>query len=87
MYWWIDRWRKSTAFIDMTLAQQGAYRNLLDEAWLRNGAIPNDARALARASGDAQQWPKLKAIVMKRFRLVNGAWHHDTGVTIALLAA
>ena len=61
MTWWIDRWRQSTAFIDLTLEEQGAYRNLCEEAWLRGGAIPNDPRVLARASGDAVRWPKLKA--------------------------
>jgi hypothetical protein len=40
--WWIDRWRKSTAFTDMTLSNR-AYRNLLDECALR-GPIPDDDR-------------------------------------------
>jgi uncharacterized protein YdaU (DUF1376 family) len=78
MVWWIDRWRQSTAWTDLSLEEQGAYRNLLDEAWLRGGAIPNDPRAIARARGDAQRWPKLKARVMRRFHLVDGAWHNET---------
>ena len=39
-WWWIDRWRKSTAYTDMTAEEQGVYRNLLDELWLRDGVLP-----------------------------------------------
>jgi hypothetical protein len=38
-WWWVDRWRKSTAYTDMTAEQQGVYRNLLDELWLRGGVL------------------------------------------------
>ena len=78
MFWWIDRWRKSTAFTDFTLEEQGAYRNLLEEAWLRGGGIPDDPRVLARASGDVTRWPKVKAKVMRRFHMNDGHWHHET---------
>jgi uncharacterized protein YdaU (DUF1376 family) len=78
LYWWVDRWRKSTAFTDMTLEEQGAYRNLLDEATLRGGALPFDERAIAKASGDAVRWPKLRAVVMKRFTKKRDGWHNDT---------
>lgn len=78
LYWWIDRWRSSSAYMDLDLECQGAYRNLLDEGCLRDGGIPNDPQLLARASGDAARWPKLQARVMRRFQLVDGAWHNDT---------
>jgi uncharacterized protein YdaU (DUF1376 family) len=78
MTWWIDRWRQSTAVVDLSLEEQGAYRNLLDEAWLRGGAIPDDPRVLARASGDAVRWPKIQAKVMARFGLNRGEWRHET---------
>jgi uncharacterized protein YdaU (DUF1376 family) len=78
MLWWIDRWRKSTAFTEMTLEQQGAYRNLLDEAWLRGGPLPNDERVLAKASGDAKRWPRVREVVMKRFRLTEDGWRNET---------
>jgi uncharacterized protein YdaU (DUF1376 family) len=67
LWWWIDSWRKSTAYTDMTLEQQGAYRNLLDEAWLRGGALPRDPRILAKASGDASRWSRLRNVLLKRF--------------------
>ena len=78
MIWWIDRWRKSTAYTDMSATAQGCYRNLIDEAWLRHGAIPNDPRVIARASGDVELWPQVKDTVMRRFYLNDGAWHNET---------
>jgi uncharacterized protein YdaU (DUF1376 family) len=76
--WWIDRWRKSTAYTDMTLEQQGAYRNLLDEAWLRGGPLPLDDRVLAKASGDARRWPKVRGAVLKRFTKTDEGWRNAT---------
>ena len=78
LFWHIDRWRKSTAYTDMTLEQQGAYRNLLDEAWLRGGTLPSDERILAKACGDATRWKALRAVVLARFRKVGNGWHNDT---------
>lgn len=78
LWWWIDRWRKSSAYMDMTLEQQGAYRNLLDEATLRGGALPTDERILAKACGDATRWSKVRDVVMARFTLQPDGWHHAT---------
>lgn len=78
LWWWIDRWRKSSAFVNLSLEEQGAYRNLLDEAWLRGGALPKNDRALAKASGDALRWPRLRKTVMKRFTLKRDGWHNET---------
>lgn len=77
-WWWIDRWQKSTAFKDMTLEEQGAYRNLLDELWLRDGVLPNDERILARLCGDALAWPRVRDAVLKHFRLSAAGWVNDT---------
>jgi uncharacterized protein YdaU (DUF1376 family) len=78
LYWWIDRWRKSTAFIDMTLEQQGAYRNLLDEASLRGGAIPDNEDILAKACGDPRRWRALRDVILARFTLTTDGWRNDT---------
>lgn len=78
LWWWIDRWRKSTAYTDMTLEQQGAYRNLLDEACLRGGPIPNDERILARACGDSSRWRRVRDVVMARFTLTDEGWRNAT---------
>jgi len=76
--WWIDRWRKSTAYTDMTLEQQGAYRNLLEEATLRGGRLPDDDRVLAKACGDPRRWKAVRPIVMKRFELGPDGWRNET---------
>ena len=78
LYWWIDRWRKSTAYADLTLEEQGAYRNLLDEATLRGGPLPDDERILAKASGDATRWRRVRRAVMKRFIKTPDGWRNLT---------
>lgn len=78
LWWWIDRWRKSTAYTDLTLEQQGAYRNLLDEATLRGGPLPDDERILGKASGDALTWKRLRPFVMKYFELKADGWRNET---------
>lgn len=78
LYWWIDRWRQSTAYTDMTLEEQGAYRNLLDEAHLRGGPLPDDQRILAKASGDAVAWPRLRKRIMARFVKTADGWRNVT---------
>jgi len=82
LWWWIDRWRKSSAYMDMTLEQQGAYRNLLDEATLRGGPLPDDERVLAKACGDARAWRRLRPVVMSRFALQADGWHNETLDTV-----
>ena len=77
-WWWIDRWRKSTAYTDMTCEERGAYRELLDELWLRNGVIPADDRILARIVGDAEAWKRVREVVLRRFRLTPEGYRNDT---------
>ena len=78
LFWWIDRWRRSTAYMDMSLEEQAAYRNLLDEAALRGGALPANERTLAKASGDATRWPKVRKAVMQKFTKHDDGWHNET---------
>jgi uncharacterized protein YdaU (DUF1376 family) len=78
LLWWIDRWRASSAYTDLTLEEQAAYRNLLDEGALRGGPIPNDDHILAKACGDPRRWPKLKPKVLARFQLTAEGWRNAT---------
>jgi uncharacterized protein YdaU (DUF1376 family) len=78
LMWWIDRWRKSTAYTEMTLEQQAGYWNLLDEATLRGGPLPNDDRILARACGDVRRWKYIKPAILKRFTLGADGWRNET---------
>lgn len=78
LWWWIDRWRQSTAYIDMTLEEQGAYRNLLDDAALRGGPLPDDEHVLAKACGDPRRWPRVRTKVMTHFALTPDGWRNTT---------
>ena len=77
-WWWIDRWRKSTAYTGLTLEEQGAYRNLLDELWLRDGVLPKNERYLANVSGDAVRWPAIRDKVMAYFTEAVDGWRNET---------
>lgn len=78
LFWWIDRWRTSAAFREMTLEEQGAYRNLLDEAHLSGGLLPNDDRVLAKACGDATRWQHVRDHVLAKFTLTADGWRNKT---------
>lgn len=82
LLWWIDRWRTSAAFREMTLEEQGAYRNLLDEAYLSGGVLPNDERILAKACGDATRWPAVRDQVLAKFTLTRAGWQNETLSTV-----
>jgi len=77
-WWWIDRWRRSTAYTDMTAEEQGVYRNLLDECWLRGGVIPDDDFALKKISGDPDAWPRVRKKVLARFEKCEGGLRNET---------
>lgn len=82
-WWWIDRWRKSTAYTDMTAEEQGLYRNLLDEIWLRpDHIIPKDARILAKVSGDPEAWRRSGEKVLQWMQRVPGGWTHETALEV-----
>lgn len=78
VWWWPDRWLKSSAFLTMTLEEQGAYRNILDALWLRGGELPADERILAKACGDAARWPEVRAKVLRYLVKVGNTYRNDT---------
>jgi uncharacterized protein YdaU (DUF1376 family) len=78
LWWWIDRWRSSSAFADLSLEEQGALRNLFDAAWLRGGGLPTDERVLARESGDPLAWERVRGAVLTRFTLADGLLRNAT---------
>lgn len=73
MWWLIDRWRTLAA--GLTAREQGAYRNLLDEAWKRNGPLPLDDAELARLSGARDEWPTVRDRVLAKFVETPAGWH------------
>jgi len=83
VWWWTDRWRKSTAYTDMTAEEQGLYRNLLDEIWHRpNGVIPDDPRILENISGDKRAWKRSGKKVLLWMQKVPGGWTNDTALEV-----
>lgn len=78
LWWWIDRWRKSTAYTDMSLEEQGAYRNLLDEATLRGGTLPDNEAILEKACGNMRAWRRVRRAVLSHFELTPAGWRNVT---------
>lgn len=82
-WWWIDRWRNSTAYTDMTAEEQGLYRNLLDEVWMRpDHVIPDDQRVLARISGDHEAWKRSGRKVLQWMKKVPNGWTHIVALEV-----
>jgi uncharacterized protein YdaU (DUF1376 family) len=82
-WWWIDRWRKSTAYTDMSPEQRGMYRDLLDEVWLRKEhTIPDDDLILGRIVGDPDAWKRQRETILHHFRRVEGGWTNDTALEV-----
>lgn len=73
VFWWVDRWRNSSAFVDMTAEEQALFRNLNDEVWLRDDHVIPES-SLARASGFPDLWPRLGDRVLKFMKKVDGGW-------------
>jgi hypothetical protein len=78
LFWWIDRWRTSEAYMALNAAEQGMYRNLLDEAWLRKGLLPLDDAHLAAASGHPLEWPAGRAKILACFTRSESGYRHTT---------
>jgi uncharacterized protein YdaU (DUF1376 family) len=77
-FWWIDRWRQSSAYMDMSAEERGVYRELIDELWLREGAIPNDEKLFVRLSGSQETWERVKETVLSRFYLTTQGYRNKT---------
>ena len=67
--WYTADWLNSDARLEMTIAEQGIYRNLLDQLWERGGQIPASHDKLAFLAGvstaeiDAA-WPVLSKYII-----------------------
>lgn len=76
--WYARDFLSSTAHATMTLEEQGAYRNLLDRAWIDDPpcSLPDDDDELARLSGAGDRWPEMapkirRWFIVKKQRLWN----------------
>lgn len=63
-WFWTDRWMTSSAFL-LPMEPRGLYREMLTQAWMRGGSLPNDHEAIQRACGATRaewrrSWPTLE---------------------------
>ena len=79
--WWIDRWRSSSAYMDLSAEAQGLYRNLCDEVWLRDGNVIPEG-SLARASGFPELWKKHRVAILAHMTEQGGGWTSATALEV-----
>lgn len=73
--WFTQKWRGATRH--MTLAEKGAYRELIDEYMTNGGALENNARALAAIAGcSLQEWAEVSETVLAKFEQSHGKLVH-----------
>lgn len=75
--WHVNRWRNSPRVLAMSLAEQGAYRNLLDAGWENQGQIPNQPQILWRyaMASSPSEWDAVSAVVISMFDVSDdGKW-------------
>lgn len=77
-WWWIDRWRTSSAYGSMTAEERGVYREFLDELWLRDGLLPLDEMHLARVAGGESVFARVKDKVLAHFVKTPEGWRNET---------
>ena len=77
-FWWIDRWRQSSAYMDLSAEERGVYRELLDELWLRDGLLPANDRLFERLSGSPEVWARVGKNVITRFALTPEGYRNKT---------
>src|SRR6478609_1946819 len=77
MRWHVTRWRNSPRVLQMSLAAQGAYRNLLDAAWQQGGRLPNLPAVLWKyaLAQSAEEFAAVSAPVLAMFTVSEcGNW-------------
>lgn len=83
-WFWVDRWDASSAAL-LTMEQQGVYRTMLSQAWLRGARLPNDEQAIQRAIRcSREEWERSWPAVRGYWR-VDGEWLvNDTQLEVYL---
>lgn len=75
--WHVNRWRNSPHVLDMPLAAQGAYRNLLDAAWNNEAKLSNNPNILWHyaMAESRDEFAKLAEYVLPMFTVSqDGKW-------------
>ncbi len=82
--WDVERWFQSDSYLGLSLAEQGAYRNLCDRAWQRQPfcGLPDDDEILWKASGarSREEWLAVRERVLGAggWTLGPAGWTHPT---------
>lgn len=75
--WFPTRFKRKT--YQLTLAEDGAYRRLIDEYMTTRSPLPDDDRALARILGvSAEEWAAVAPSVRQYFKPRDGLLKHKT---------
>ena len=73
--WYPEDFRHDT--LHLSLAEDGAYRRLIDEYMIRRGPLPDDDCVLGRLLGVGRdEWVLIAPAVRKFFRIRDGKLHH-----------
>ena len=73
--WYYDDFRRDT--LHLSLAEDGAYRRMIDEYMRNQGPIPDDDRVIARLLGIShEEWSTVAKTVRSFFRSADGKLHH-----------
>jgi uncharacterized protein YdaU (DUF1376 family) len=74
--WYVQAWRKNT--MHLGLAEDGAYRRLIDEYMMTRGPLPDNDAALARIIGSSKdEWLAVAPTVRPFFEASNGKLVHS----------
>src|SRR5689334_14273251 len=81
-WFWVDRWTGSSAFL-LPISAKGLYREMLSQAWLRGGKLPNDPASIQRAVGcTPEEWAANWPLIARYFRAKNGQLFNQTQAKI-----
>ncbi len=81
-WFWTDRWTGSSAF-GLPLEARGLYREMLTQAWRRQGKLPNDPDQIRRITGvTAAEWRRTWPLVARFWRADGDMLVNDTQVTV-----
>lgn len=73
--WFVDDFRRKT--LHLSLAEDGAYRRLIDEYMRVRGPLPNDDQSIARMLGvGVSEWLAVEIKVRAFFRVKDGSLYH-----------
>lgn len=85
-WFWTDRWMTSSAFL-LPAEPRGVYREMLTQAWMRGGSLPDDHEAIQRACGlTRSEWKRCWPKVQRYWRVEGETLVNDTQLEVMAVA-